>query len=229
MRRIVFILGLLTCAGGLLAPARAAEIRGRIVISRSLTKQRVSIPNYQMRGVSVPSESVAAAPDEEYKRLAVYLETASASRPEAAKANLVQRNLKFEPEVVVVPVGSTVSFPNGDPIFHNVFSLSPPKPFDLGFYPEGETRTVRFARAGVVQVYCHLHPDMSAAILVVPNAWFAQPGPEGTFSFTEVPAGNYRVMVWHKSAGFFRKTIEVPEEGHREVSFEIPFSEGMAR
>jgi plastocyanin len=229
MRRISLILGLLTCAGGLLAPARAGDIRGRIVISRSLTKKRVPIPNYQMRGVSVPSESLEPAADEEYKRLAVYLEAPSATTPQEATANLFQRNIEFQPEVAVVPLGSTVSFPNGDPIFHNVFSLSPVKKFDLGFYPEGETRTVTFDRAGVVQVYCHLHPDMNAAILVVPNSWFVQPGPEATFSFSGVPAGKYRVVVWHKSAGFFRKTIEVPENGHREVSFDIPAPEATAR
>jgi len=229
MRRITFILGLLTCALWLSVPARAGDIRGRIVISRSLTKKRVSIPNYQMRGVSVPSESLEPVQDEEYKRIAVYLEAPSASIPQEATANMFQRNIEFHPEVVVVPVGSTVSFPNGDPIFHNVFSLSPAKKFDLGFYPEGETRTVTFNRAGVVQVYCHLHPDMNAAILVVPNSWFVQPGPEATFSFSDIPAGRYRVVVWHKSAGFFRKTIEVLENGSREVSFEIPSPEATAR
>lgn len=223
---IVFIL--LLWVAEFLMPAQAGEIRGRIVVASTLTKKRVLIPDYEMRGIAVASQSQEHVRDEEYSRLAVYLEAASANPPEEASANLLQRNRGFHPEVVVVPVGSAVSFPNGDPIFHNVFSLSRVKPFDLGYYPEGETRTVKFDQVGVVQVYCHLHPDMSAAILVVPNSWFAQPGPEGTFLFSELPAGKYDVVVWHKAAGFFRQAVEVPENGRREILFHIPLREGTA-
>jgi hypothetical protein len=124
--------------------------------------------------------------------------------------------------MVVVPVGSTVSFPNSDPIFHNVFSLSRVRKFDLGFYPEGQTRLVKFDKPGVVQVYCHLHPDMNAAILVVPNAWYTRPDEKGAFAFSGIPIGTYQMVVWHKAAGFFRKEIQVSEGTPTKVSMEIP-------
>jgi hypothetical protein len=125
----------------------------------------------------------------------------------------------------VVPVGSTVSFPNFDPIFHNVFSLSKAKSFDLGYYPAGQTRTVKLERAGVVQVYCHLHPQMTAAILVAPNAWHTKLQTDGTFSLSGIPAGTFTVIAWHKSAGFFRRTVQVSEAGSVEVDFTIPIRE----
>jgi hypothetical protein len=80
----------------------------------------------------------------------------------------------------------------------------------------------------VVQVYCHLHTDMSAAIVVVPNSWFAQPGPNGKFLFSEVPAGRHNVVVWHKSAGFFRKSVAVSEGRGPEILFDIPVREETA-
>jgi plastocyanin len=228
MWRIGVVLSLLFWDAEFLAPAQAGEISGRIVISRTLTKKRVVVPNYDLRALPVASQPRAAGSDVEYSRLVIYLENPSENRTKTAVTKLVQQDLRFQPEVVVVPVGSTVSFPNGDPIFHNVFSLSPVKPFDLGYYPEGETRKITFDRVGVVQVYCHLHTDMSAAIVVVPNSWFAQPGPSGKFLFSEVPAGRYNVVVWHKSAGFFRKSVAVSEGRGPEILFDIPVREETA-
>ena len=85
------------------------------------------------------------------------------------------------PDLVVVPVGSTVSFPNMDPIFHNIYSLSKPRTFDLGSYDKGETRKVMFPKPGIVDVYCHLHPNMAATIVVTPNRWYARPDRSGQF------------------------------------------------
>jgi plastocyanin len=213
------LLGTLCCV----ASGHAGDVRGQLVISRTLTKKKVIVPNYQMRGpiVSPPVQEIS-----EYKRLAVYLEGASGETPASpGSATLLQENQRFDPEVIVVPVGSTVSFPNGDPIFHNVFSLSPVRPFDLGYYPEGETRTVQFDKTGVVQVFCHLHADMSAAIVVAPTRWHGQPDGNGAFLFADVPAGSYQLIVWHKSAGFFRRRVTVPAEGAVSVSMEIPLQE----
>ncbi|MBI4461143.1 MAG: hypothetical protein HY648_13940, partial [Acidobacteria bacterium] len=142
-----------------------------------------------------------------------------------ATVEIVQRNQEFEPELLIVPVGTTVSFPNHDPIFHNIFSLSKARQFDLGYYPEGETRKVKFEKPGIVQIYCHIHSDMSAAIVVAPGRWYAQPGQDGAFVLRDVPAGNYQIVVWHKSAGFYRKAVQVSESGAATVSFEIPVME----
>ena len=121
-----------------------------------------------------------------------------------------------------MPVGSTVSFPNSDPIFHNVFSLSKVKAFDLGYYPAGQTRTVRFDRAGIVQVFCHLHSNMSAAIVVVPNAWSTRPDRDGAYALRSIPRGRYRLIVWHKSAGFFEREIDLRAFDSLPVDFNIP-------
>ena len=82
-----------------------------------------------------------------------------------------QQNRRFAPDLVVIPAGSSVSFPNFDPIFHNVFSLSKAKSFDLGNYSKGQTRMVTFPKPGIVAVYCHLHPNMAGTIVVTPNQW----------------------------------------------------------
>ena len=94
-----------------------------------------------------------------------------------------------------MPVGSTVSFPNNDPVFHNVFSLSNSKSFDLGNYPKGHTRTVTFTKPGIVFVNCHLHPNMSAAILVSPNQWSTKADKAGHFKLQDVPPGKYTVVA----------------------------------
>ena len=110
-----------------------------------------------------------------------------------------------------------------DPIFHNIFSLSKPKSFDLGSYDKGESRTVTFPKPGVVYVYCHLHPNMEATIVVTPNRWYAVRS-AGQYHIRGVPPGQYTVVAWHKAAGFFRKTIEV-EAGHASADFFIPIED----
>jgi hypothetical protein len=115
-----------------------------------------------------------------------------------------------------------------DPIFHNIFSLSKAKSFDLGSYDKGATREVVFPKPGIVDVYCHLHPNMAATIIVTPNRWYARSDPSGQYRIQDVPPGRYTVVAWHKSAGFFRKTILV-EAGHNAVAdFVIPFGDDSA-
>jgi hypothetical protein len=133
-----------------------------------------------------------------------------------------QVDRRFAPDLLVVPEGATVSFPNMDPIFHNVFSLSRAKSFDLGSYDKGQTRSVTFPKPGLVYVYCRLHPNMEATILVTPNRWYARPDAQGQYQIAGVPPGKYTLVAWHKSAGFFRKQIVV-EQGHSaSADFFIP-------
>jgi plastocyanin len=203
----------------------AGEISGRILITKTLTNKRVTLPAYQMRSAALPASKQEAKAGNELDRLAIFLEDPRLKKADPIQAEIVQEDLHFLPDFLVLPVGSTVSFPNSDPVFHNVFSLSKAREFDLGYYPAGQTRKVTFDHAGVVQVYCHLHPQMNAAILVVPNSWYTRPKPDGTFSFSDVPSGVQTVVVWHKSAGFFKRKVELTATGTGTIDFTIPVRE----
>jgi len=223
MRPFMLLIGWLAVSAAIPLSALEGEIRGQLVITRTLTRQRVVLPIYQDRAVTPhkhPEGTVNAI--NEWDRVVVYLEGDRPPKASPITATVNQSGERFDPDLVIVTVGSTVSFPNLDPIFHNVFSLSKVRNFDLGFFPAGETRTVRFDKPGVVQVYCHLHPDMNASILVVPNAWYTRPTNQGTFAFSGIPPGNYQVVAWHRSAGFFRKRIQVSQSGIAKLSMEIP-------
>jgi plastocyanin len=116
----------------------------------------------------------------------------------APHAVLVQRNKAFEPHVAAVQVGSQVEFPNRDPFFHNVFSLFNGKRFDLGLYEAGSTRSVRFDRAGVCYIFCNIHPQMSAVVVVVDTPFFAISDPNGEVVVPRVPAGEYVLNLWEE-------------------------------
>jgi plastocyanin len=147
----------------------------------------------------------------------IYLESVPASVDSAlqmpGRVKLAQKDQCFVPRVVALPLGGSVDFPNLDPIYHNVFSVSPMHRFDLGKYPRGESRTVRFAKAGLVNVYCDIHSDMAAFILVLPNRVFARPRPDGTWELPEVPQGRYTLCWWHPDFAGGRQTIEIGPNG----------------
>ncbi len=125
----------------------------------------------------------------------------------------------------MIQAGTKVSFPNHDPIFHNVFSLSGAKTFDLGNYPKGDTRMVTFPEPGIVYVNCHLHSNMTATIVVTPNRWFTKADREGHFVLPDVPPGKYTVVAWHKTAGYFRQQVQVGAGGNPSIEFLIPLDE----
>jgi plastocyanin len=110
---------------------------------------------------------------------------------------MIQRGKRFQPRVLVVPTGSTVSFPNFDPIFHNVFSLFDGKRFDLGLYEAGSSRNVRFGQAGISHVFCNIHPEMVAAVVAVDTDYYTSSDAAGNFTIADVPAGRYQLHVWH--------------------------------
>lgn len=115
-------------------------------------------------------------------------------------AVLAQKNKAFEPHLLVVTKGSSVEFPNHDPWFHNVFSLFDGKRFDLGLYEAGSSRTVRFDREGISYIFCNIHPEMSAVVVVLGTPYFAVTNKDGEFSIPNVPAGRYTLHVWNESA-----------------------------
>jgi len=115
-------------------------------------------------------------------------------------AFLRQKNKAFEPHLLVVTKGSTVQFPNLDPWFHNVFSLYNGKKFDLGLYEAGTSRTVHFDREGVSYIFCNIHPEMSAVVVVVASPYYATAAKDGEFSIAGVPPGRYMLHVWSENS-----------------------------
>ncbi len=113
---------------------------------------------------------------------------------------MVQRHKRFVPHLLVVPVGSTVEFPNLDPFFHNVFSLFEGKRFDLGLYEAGATRPATFDREGVCYIFCNIHSEMSAVIVVVNTPYYGVSGREGEITIPDVLPGRYLLRVWHEAS-----------------------------
>ena len=117
-----------------------------------------------------------------------------------ARARMVQRHKTFTPHVLAIPIGTTVDFPNFDPIFHNAFSSYNGQIFDVGLYPPGSTRAVYFKREGTVRVFCNIHSSMSAVIVVLATPFFDTTERGGVFEIRDVPAGDYDMRVFHERA-----------------------------
>jgi plastocyanin len=153
----------------------------------------------------------------------VYLETAPQGAfeapPPVGRVTLDQRDETFLPFVLAVRVGTTVVFTNSDSTYHNVFSLSKPKRFDLGRYPKGESRSVRFDQTGVVRIFCEIHSHMNAFVLVFAHRYFATTDAEGRYLIDEVPAGTYTVAVWNDGSVRARRTLHLPEEAPTGLDF----------
>jgi hypothetical protein len=202
--------------------ALAADVHGHALVTKRLTKKALSPIVYNLRGTAAPVATPDTEPVNEFDRMVVILEGGNLPPKPPVTEVLNQHGSRFDPDMIVAPIGSTVQFPNLDPIFHNVFSLSKAQPFDLGYYPQGQIRTVKFNHPGVVQVYCHIHSNMYAAIVVTASPWFQKPSADGSFSFSNVPAGHYRLTAWHKIAGFHKAEVEVPETGSVDVTIRVP-------
>jgi hypothetical protein len=152
----------------------------------------------------------------EFRPAVVYLEQAPGGAfelPEPGRATMDQRDQTFVPHVLAITVGSTVDFPNSDLTFHNVFSLSRTKAFDLGRYSRGKSKSVRFDRPGVVQVFCDIHSHMSAYILVFAHRYFAVTDRAGAYTIGRVPPGTYTLAVWHEGDVRETRAVTIPDAG----------------
>jgi plastocyanin len=141
-----------------------------------------------------------------------------------AKASMVMRGKEFRPRVVVIPVGGTVDFPNEDGIFHNVFSVSGENRFDLELYKKPKSRSWTFQHPGLVRVYCNIHPQMSAMVLVRDNPHFTRAAADGRFALEGVPAGRHAVKAWHERAGEVMAEVLVPDNGRVEAALQLDSS-----
>ena len=141
--------------------------------------------------------------------------------PAPVRAEINTADKEFSPHVLVLPVGSTVTFPNHDPFNHNVFSLSEENPFDLGLYGRGETRAVKFSRAGIVRIFCNVHPQMSALVVVRDNPYYSQPSSDGSFTIDGVPAGRYVLHAWHERAPEMSRDLTVPVQASDALDLQL--------
>lgn len=137
------------------------------------------------------------------------------------QAIMVQKDLEFSPAFLIIPKGASVSFPNEDDEFHNVFSYSKAKRFDLGRYRKGEFKKVLFDKPGIIKVYCEVHPWMRAAILVLENPFYKVVAADGTFSMTGIPAGHYELVVWNIDAGSSRIQVDVAADKSPELQIQL--------
>ena len=149
----------------------------------------------------VNSRDAAVRKQADYSGVVVSLLPLSAAPQVSPPRRLrkLQKDKMFHPHVLAAEVGTTVDFPNADPIFHNAFSRYSGQIFDIGLYPPGKSRAVRFDRPGVVRVFCNIHQSMSAVIVVVDSPYFATTNARGGFSI-EAPAGDYELRVYHERA-----------------------------
>ena len=155
--------------------------------------------------VELTAHSNAVRKKKDYSGVVIWLEPADsrASRPPAPAAKhveMIQKDKKFSPHILAIPVGSQVDFPNFDPIFHNAFSSFSGQPFDVGLYPPGTSRSVLFKRDGIVRVFCNIHQTMSAVIVVLKTPWYAVTNTQGNFQIAGVPPGEYRLRVFCERA-----------------------------
>jgi plastocyanin len=209
-------LGLSAIGGSRPRAQEPGAVRGRISIG---------IPVSAKRATSTYSRSIGTmqlAPESELRHVVVYLKDAPATPVHAMHAEIRQTNENFVPRVVAVPVGSTVDFPNDDPIYHNVFSLSRTKTFDLGRFPKGKSRGVLFDKPGVVKVFCQIHSHMSATVMIFNHPWFAIPDEKGGFDLSGMPPGDHQITAWHERLGDTTLQVHVDPGRPTTVDFVLP-------
>jgi plastocyanin len=164
-------------------------------------------------------------PQPELRNVVVYFAGLPATKAAPMQASIAQRDEQFVPHVVAVTAGSSVAFPNEDPFFHNVFSLSRGASFNLGRYPSGASRSRAFAQPGIIKVFCEIHSHMSAVIRVFDHPWFTVPSDEGAFTIDNVAPGEHTLAAWHERIGERRDRITIRAGATTQVTFTLPVLE----
>lgn len=207
------------------APA-TGRIAGTVEVSSALVSRRPTFRIYASAGTgAVPPAAQGDHLARELRNVVIYLAADSdlaAAGPDVRDAAMAQRNERFEPHVLPVVQGTRVAFPNHDNVYHNVFSLSSARAFDLGRFPKGESKDVLFRKPGLVQVFCHIHSDMSAIVLVLPNPHFGVPRRDGAYAIEAVPPGEYTIVGWHERTKPVTRRIRVVAGETATMDFSLP-------
>jgi plastocyanin len=207
-----------TLSGALDVRAGAAltgSIRGRVVALDP------SPPAARPRVAGLSSAAVAPV---DRRRSVVYLESGPLRAFEEVRprrARIDQRGQQFVPRVLAVTVGTVVDLPNNDTTFHNAFSLASARTFDLGRYRPGQTRSVRFDKPGIVPVFCDIHSQMSAYVLVFTHPYFAVTDEQGHYAMSGVPAGTYSLEIWSELGSATPREVTVRSGEVLEASFQV--------
>jgi plastocyanin len=195
--------------------ARNGAIRGHVELRR--------VPGPAERRPNVADLGAAAALDiSDRLRSVVYLESAPRGAFETVDtthAVMDQRGERFIPHVLAITTGTIVDFPNSDHIYHNVFSLSKTKSFDLGRYAAGRSKPVRFDRPGIVRVFCDIHSHMNAFILVFGHPFFSLTEADGRYRIDNVPPGTYNLVAWNEGVSSEPRSVTVPDGGIDDEDF----------
>lgn len=211
------------------------RISGTIVLSHALAARRPGFRIYtDVTQGSTPPPKPAPDLKDEYANVIAYLEldaarTLAPGKIHFAPRSMAQRKEQFIPHVLPILAGATVFFPNEDRVFHNVFSLSGTRTFDLPKYPAGSSRSVTFPRPGLVNVFCHIHADMSAIIMVRDNEYFVTPDTAGHFALEEIPPGEYTLVVWHERIKPVTRKVKIIGGQTTTVSYNIPLPQAVER
>lgn len=209
----------LTFLGGSVDAAFAGTIKGRVNTSAETLPK--APPRYYLgpyRSARAPSVLAEGDPTD----VVVYLENApdsGSAPPPTGNPVMEQKEETFAPHVLPIVAGTTVTFPNKDNFYHNVFSVVAGKRFDLGRYPQGQTSLQTFTKPTVSIVRCEIHSGMKAYIVVLKNSYYAVPNPDGQFELPAVPPGTYTVIAWHPNKREQVKTVTVPESGAVSIDF----------
>jgi plastocyanin len=195
--------------------AGAGEIRGVLYLTAEAEAadhggQSKSVARFQ-QGVEDAVIYVERIPPDVERRLAG--RGATPRTPSAALVRIALNQRRFVPRVSALVAGASAEFRNRDSLYHNTFSISSAKRFDLGRFPPGRIDTVRFDRPGVVNLHCEIHPEMIGYVVVVPNHALARPDLLGAFALPALPKGDYTLRVWHPRRGEITQFLRVPSRG----------------
>jgi plastocyanin len=226
MLRLAFTILLSAAMLGAPQPPDSGTVAGKVTL---IHVKGTPLPSTAYPGRTVGNRE-AAAPVSDLKNVVVSIKDApfkgSLVSASSKPAELKQEHEMFVPHVLAITRGTTVTFPNADPYFHNVFSLSSAASFNLGRYAPGQSKPFTFAKAGIVKVYCQIHSHMSATILVFDHPYFTIPAEDGSYELPGIPPGDYTVVGWHERVGERTVPVKIERGKTASIDLRLPIEDG---